>query len=81
MQTVYQVILGLEVFIALLLTAVIFVTGKGDAMGGGASGVRTSFRGKASFDDKISTLIMSLGGAFIVLAIVLDFLSKKIWPS
>ena len=79
MQSAYQIILGLEVFIALLLTAIIFVTGKGDAMGGGASGVRTTFRGKASFDDKISTVIMSLGGAFIVLAIVLDYMSKKIW--
>jgi preprotein translocase subunit SecG len=78
-QNAYQIILGVEVFIALLLTAIIFVTGKGDAMGGGASGVRTTFRGKASFDDKISTVIMSLGGAFIVLAIFLDYLSKKIW--
>lgn len=77
MDIAYKILLGVEVFVALLLTMIIFVTGKGDAMSSGASGVRTTFRGKASFDDKVARVVVALGCTFIVLAIVLDVMAPK----
>jgi preprotein translocase subunit SecG len=48
-------------------------------MSGGASGVRTTFKGKASFEDKMYNLILYLGAGFMVLMIALDFLSERIY--
>ncbi len=77
MDIAYKILMGIEVFVALLLTAIIFVTGKGDAMSSGASGVRTTFRGKASFDDKVARVVVGLGCTFILLAIILDVMAKN----
>lgn len=80
MQVLYTVLLGLGVFVAIVFTGLVFLTGKGDAMSGGASGVRTTFKGKASFEDKISQFTLSLGIGFMLLCIVLDFLAHRINP-
>lgn len=78
MDILYRVLLGLGVFVAVVFTGLVFLTGKGDAMSGGSSGVRTTFKGKASFEDKISQFTMSLGVGFMVLCVVLDFLAHRI---
>jgi preprotein translocase subunit SecG len=57
----------------------IFFTGKGDAMSGGGGAVRTSFKGKASFDDQIFRVTLMLGGSFLVAMVVLDMLAARIW--
>jgi preprotein translocase subunit SecG len=71
--------MGLAVFIGVVFTFLVVITGKGDAMSGGASGVRTSFKGKASFEDKMFFLILYLGAGFMILMIVLNVLAKRLF--
>lgn len=77
MELTYNVLLIVAAIVAVSMSLLIFFTGKGDAMSGGAGGVRTSFKGKASFDDQMYKITLSLGGAFMLLMIVLDILSSK----
>lgn len=78
MSTAYNVLLVVAVLVAVLFSALVFITGKGDAMSSGGSGVRTTFKGKASFDDQISRVTFGMGVGFMVLMVVLDFLSHRI---
>lgn len=64
---------------AVMFTLLVFFTGKGDAMSGG-SGVRTTFRGKANFDDFISKMSFTLGMSFMALMLVLDIIANRIPP-
>ncbi len=73
----YNVLLIVAALVAVSMSVLIFFTGKGDAMSGGGGGVRTTFKGKASFDDQMYKITISLGAAFMVLMIVLDVLSSK----
>lgn len=77
MQIAYNVILGLALFAALMFAALVLLTGKGDAMSGGG-GIRTSFKGKAGFDDFISRLILYLGIGFMALTLLLDVIANKV---
>lgn len=77
LNIVFQVVLFLSIFLALVLVAVIFITGKGDAMSGGG-GVRTNFKGKASFDDKISQYVLYMGLSFMGMMILCDWLLHQI---
>ena len=77
MLIVYNILLVLGIIVAIAFTGLVFLTGKGDAMSGGSSSVRTSFKGKASFDDQISKVTFILGGVFMVLMLVLDLLAAK----
>lgn len=71
MHALYVVTLVVSIIVAIVFSALVFITGKGDAMSGGSS-VRTTFKGKASFDDTISKLTLYLGAAFMVLMLALD---------
>ena len=68
--------LVIGIIAALAFSFLVFATGKGDAMGGGTS-VRTTFKGKASFDDLISKLTLYLGISFMVLMLALDFVANQ----
>ena len=70
-MVLYNIVVGLSVVIALVFTGIVFFFGKGDAMSGGG-GVRTTFKGKAGFDDYVSRLTLILGVAFMALMIILD---------
>lgn len=74
---VYNIILILGVIVAIVFSGLVFLTGKGDAMSGGSSSVRTSFKGKASFDDQISKVTFMCGGIFMLIMLVLDILATK----
>lgn len=76
MQTLYNISIGIGVFIALIFSALVFLTGKGDAMSGGG-GVRTTFKGKASFDDFMSKLTLYLGIGFMALMLIIDVLGHQ----
>ena len=71
---VYNFFVALAVFVSLVFCALVFFTGKGDAMSGGG-GVRTTYKGKASIEDKISQLTLGLGIAFMALMLVLDLIA------
>jgi preprotein translocase subunit SecG len=79
LEIAYKILTGLAVFAGVIFTLLVLVTGKGDAMSGGASGVRTSFKGKASFEDKMYKLILWIGIGFMALMILLNFLAKQMY--
>ncbi len=77
MQTAYYIVLGVASLVAIAFIALVFITGKGDAMSGGGQ-VRTSFKGKASFDDQVSKLTIYLASIFVALMLMLDWLGARI---
>lgn len=76
MHIFYTILLAIGLIVAVGFSFLVFATGKGDAMGGGSS-VRTTFKGKASFDDIISKITLYLGISFMVIMLVLDYVSNK----
>ncbi|BBO23343.1 MAG: hypothetical protein HND43_00700 [Armatimonadetes bacterium] len=77
MDVVYRIGIAIAIIVAALFAVLVFVTGKGDAMSGG-SGIRTTFRGKANFEDLMSRIILGLGISFMALMLLLDFISGRI---
>lgn len=77
MQTAYTILLWLSMAVAVVFALLVFVTGKGDAMSGGGS-IRTTYKGKASFDDIVSKMTLYLGIGFMALMLVLDVMSNQI---
>ena len=75
MTIFYNILLGIAILVAFLFAMLVFVTGKGDAMSGGGS-IRTSFKGKAGFEDFMSRIILILGGMFMGLTLLLDVLGN-----
>jgi preprotein translocase subunit SecG len=80
LDTVYKLLIGLGVVIAVLFSVLVLVTGKGDAMSGGG-GVRTSFKGKATYDDIMSRWTLFLGIAFMGVALLIDILGSHMYKS
>lgn len=81
MNTIYDILLVLALIAAILFSGLVLITGKGDAMSGGSSGVRTSFKGKANFDDIMSQWTLGFGIAFMALTFVVDVLSSRMHHS
>jgi preprotein translocase subunit SecG len=77
LQIAYNILLSLGLLVAIGFALLVFATGKGDAMGGGGS-VRTTFKGKASFDDIISKMTLYLGVSFMGLMLLLDVVSNML---
>lgn len=77
MKTLFFVLLGLSVLIALIFVGLVIVTGKGDAMSGGG-GVRTTYKGRATIEDMISRFTLGLGISFMVIMFILDVISHRI---
>ncbi|MFZ4507633.1 MAG: preprotein translocase subunit SecG [Fimbriimonas sp.] len=76
MLVAYNIALVVGVIIAVVFSALVFLTGKGDAMSGGGS-VRTSFKGKASFDDIMSKWTLILGISFMAIVLLIDVLGNR----
>lgn len=76
MNIAYNIALGIGILVAILFSALVLITGKGDAMSGGG-GVRTTFKGKASIDDQISKMTLYLGIGFMALMLVIDVLGRQ----
>ena len=77
MQITFNILHGVAIVVAIAFALLIFLTGKGDAMGG-SSGIRTTFKGKAGFDDFISKTTLILGISFMALTLVLDILNSQL---
>ncbi len=77
MNAFYYVLLGLGLVSAVLFSALVLLTGKGDAMSGGGA-VRTTFKGKASFDDLVSRWTLIIGVSWMALMLVIDVLVKYV---
>lgn len=76
MYNLYVAFIVLGVVVALVFSALVFLTGKGDAMGGGSS-VRTTFKGKAGFDDFMSRLTLYMGISFMALMLIIDVIGHQ----
>lgn len=75
----YRIVLVVAIIVAAFFCLLVFATGKGDAMGGGTSGIRTTFRGRATFDDQISKVTLICGMAFMALMLVLDVIATRVF--
>jgi protein translocase SecG subunit len=70
-------------FVILLVVSVIFVFvttvfgSKSDAMSGGSSQIRTTYRGKPGFDDFMSKFTLVLGCIFMGLCLLIDILQQR----
>ncbi len=78
MNTFYNLFLVLGVIVSIVFSGLVFLTGKGDAMSGSGS-IRTSYKGKASFDDIISRITLGTGIAFMVLMVIVDALGNRLF--
>jgi len=76
LSTAYNILLFLALVVAVVFGGLVLITGKGDAMSGGGS-VRTTFKGKASFDDYMSRMTLILGASFFVLMLLIDAVSNR----
>lgn len=77
MEIVQNVVLVLAVIVALIFSILVLLTGKGDAMSGGGS-VRTTYKGKATFDDIISQTTLWFGVAFMALVLVYNVVVNRV---
>jgi preprotein translocase subunit SecG len=71
------VLLGIVSVLFILIT-VIFGS-KSDVMSGGSSQIRTTFKGKAGFDDFVSKLTLYMGIAFMALCVLINIIQTR-WP-
>lgn len=76
MNAVYAILLVIAILLAIVFTVLVLITSKGDAMSGQSSGVRTSFKGKDSFDDRMSRIVFYMGGVLLALVLILDKVSN-----
>ncbi len=70
--------MGLGIAVAIVFALLVFATGKGDAMSGGSGSVRTTFKGKSSFDDQMSKITLYLGVGFMVLMLAIDVIGNHL---
>jgi preprotein translocase subunit SecG len=71
-----NIVLFLAIIVAVVFSLLVLITGKGDAMSGGGS-VRTSYKGKATFDDIMSQAALYLGVSFMVLVLLYNVVSAR----
>jgi protein translocase SecG subunit len=79
MTLLYNILLWVAVVLAVVFVAVIYVTGKGDAMSSGGGSIRTSFKGKASIEDQIAKVTYIMAAVFMALMIALDIVGNKVF--
>jgi preprotein translocase subunit SecG len=72
-EILYKICYAGGLITAVLFATIVLLTGKGDAMSGG-SGVRTTFKGKANFDDIMSRWTLIFGAALFGFVLVVDIL-------
>ena len=77
MELFAKLVLGLALIVAIVFALLVLVTGKGDAMSGGGS-VRTTFKGKASFDDIISKWTLYMGVSFMGLVLLYTVVANRV---
>jgi preprotein translocase subunit SecG len=80
LDTVYKVLIATGVLVAIFFSLLVLITGKGDAMSGGG-GVRTSFKGKATYDDIMSRWTLILGICFMAIALIIDIIGSHMYKA
>lgn len=76
MAILSTVFLVLAIIVAIVFALLVLITGKGDAMSGGGS-VRTTYKGKATFDDIMGRATLILGVSFMALVLLYNIVSVR----
>lgn len=80
MKVVVSILFVLLVIVSALFILVTVLFGsKSDVMSGGSSQIRTTFKGKAGFDDFISRLTLYLGIIFMALCVAINIIQTRGW--
>ncbi len=77
MSILSNIVLVLAIIVAIVFSLLVLITGKGDAMSGGGS-VRTTYKGKATFDDIMSQAALYLGIAFMALVLIYNVVANRV---
>lgn len=70
-------------FVLLMTISVVFIFittvfgSKSDAMSGGSSQIRTTYRGKPGFDDLMSKVTLILGIIFMAMCLIIDIVQQR----
>jgi preprotein translocase subunit SecG len=79
LTALYYSLIGVGLLIALMFSLLVLLTGKADAMSGGG-GIRTTYKGKASFDDIMSRWTLILGISFMAVTLIIAVIGNRmIW--
>ncbi len=74
---------GNILFVVLIIICVVFIFittvfgSKSDAMSGGSSQIRTTYRGKPGFNDLMSKVTLILGIIFMGLCLIIDIIQQR----
>lgn len=80
MKVVVSILFVLLFVISVLFIFVTVLFGsKSDVMSGGSSQIRTTFKGKAGFDDAVSRVTLYLGIAFMALCVIINVIQTRGW--
>ncbi|MER3414309.1 MAG: preprotein translocase subunit SecG [Armatimonadota bacterium] len=80
MKVVVNILFVLLVVISVLFILVTVLFGsKSDVMSGGSGQIRTTFKGKAGFDDFVSRMTLYLGIAFMALCVIINVIQTRGW--
>lgn len=80
MKVVVSILFVLLVAISVMFVFVTVLFGsKSDVMSGGSSQIRTTFKGKAGFDDFVSRMTLYLGIAFMALCVIINVIQTRGW--
>lgn len=80
MKVVVNTLFVLLVIVSVLFILVTVLLGsKSDVMSGGSAQIRTTFKGKAGFDDFVSRLTLYLGIAFMALCVIINVIQTRGW--
>jgi len=75
---VYNILLWLDALVALVFVILVTMQGaKAGGLTGGSASIRTTFKGKAGFDDFISRITLFVGGAFMVLTLIVQVIIAR----
>lgn len=78
-----MLVLSKVLLVILFIVAILFVIvttlfgSKSDAMSGGSSQIRTTYKGKPGFDDFMSRLTLILGATFMGLCLLIDIINNR----
>jgi protein translocase SecG subunit len=70
---------GILLFVSVVFVLITVIFGsKSDAMSGGSSQIRTTYKGKPGFDDAMSKATLILGLVFMGLCLVINVVQQRI---
>ena len=80
MKSLALILIWLLIIVGVIFIVITMVFGaKTDAMSGGSGQIRTTFKGKAGFDDFMSRITLILAFVFLTLCLVINFIHSKIY--